>query len=218
MKKAPICLCVPCQDMVHAGFWSDSLRMTGFWTSRHPDQELLMVAKSGTILCRNRYLIAKEALATGASHLMWLDTDMRFPPDTIDRFLAHDKDIVIANYVQRGGPLTSTAQTIYDEPMITHPHSTGLEQALQGGFGLALIRREVFEQMDAPWFANPWDTAIEDYVGEDVFWCAQVRRYGFDAWVDHDVSKQVHHMGVVAYHHGHAAQLREAREQQSDAA
>lgn len=214
MKKAPICICVPCQQLVHAGFWVDQARLTGYWTRRFPDHEIILVAQHGTILVRQRHMIAEQALKAGASHLFWIDSDMRFPHDALERMLAHDKDIVVANYITRGGELTPTARTLRDEPMFTHEHSTGLEEALQCGFGLALIRREVFEEMDRPWFAIPWDTDREDFIGEDVFWCNMARRSGFNIFVDHDVSKAVRHCGNLEYHHVHAEQQMKQKERQ----
>ena len=204
--KSPICICVPCGTMVHTGFTFDLTRMVGYWTRRHPDQELKLISLPGTVLARQRFQIAKKALEDDAGHLLWIDSDMRFPHDALDRLLAHDKDIVLANYSTRGGILVSTACALDESELVTRPDSTGLEIALHGGFGLALIKREVFEQMNYPWFACPFDLDRDDFIGEDVFWCAQARKSGFDVWVDQDVSKEMRHCGSFEYTHEHAAQ------------
>ena len=45
-----------------------------------------------------------HALAVDATHILWLDSDMRFPADTLGRLLARNRDIVGANYCARRFP------------------------------------------------------------------------------------------------------------------
>src|SRR5687768_10817830 len=73
---------------------------------------------TGTYLHYNRELLLHQALETeGATHLMFIDTDLIFPVDGVSRLLAHNKAIVGANYNQRSqaqllerGALTATVK------------------------------------------------------------------------------------------------------------
>jgi hypothetical protein len=66
------------------------------------------------------------------------------------------------------------------------------------GFGMVLIRKEVFEKTPKPWF---WfdTTAKGGTIGEDIYFCAKAFDSGFDTIVDHDLSKHIRHIGTYEY-------------------
>jgi hypothetical protein len=40
-------------------------------------------------------------------------------------------------------------------------------------------------------------------LGEDIYFCINAGRYGFDIFIDHDLSKQVRHVGIFEFGHEH---------------
>lgn len=54
------------------------------------------------VLVRKHNILSKRTISGGYSHLFLIESDVLPPPDTIDRLLAHDKDMVTAVYLLRG--------------------------------------------------------------------------------------------------------------------
>ena len=138
-------------------------------------------------------LFRSFAQQIGASHLLFVDSDMRFPEDTLDRLLAADVDIIAANYLQRTPPQWWTSRR--QGEAIGSGGCTGRQEVDSAGCGLMLIRLRVFDLLTRPWFATPYDG--QNHVGEDMYFCQQARQHGFAVWIDHDVSQHVRHQGTI---------------------
>lgn len=209
-----VAICVPADDMCVSSFALDLAKLYGF-THRFIQEgvisDLGLLMSRGTYVHTGRQALAEEALAAGADYTFWLDSDMRFPKDALVRLLMHEKPFVACNYPKRGVPPEFVAikrVTTKDDPgevFKTLPDSEGLEEAEAVGFGCALIRRDVFERMDKPWFFFRWDQETGKHVGEDVFFCQRARESGTAILVDHDLSKEITHTGSFDYSIGHAA-------------
>ena len=145
----------------------------------------------GSILSNLRLGMVNGALTHGATHLLMIDSDMRFPPDTLDRLLSHDVDIVAANCVPRGGGGTTARRADYSQ--IPSKGKTGLERAHIVGFGVVLISAAVFRKLERPWFLMPYDADTRRHLTDDVYFCLRAREAGFTIWVDHDLSQKVGH-------------------------
>lgn len=146
---------------------------------------------SGSYISNNRIAIVRQALETNAGHILFLDSDMRFPADTLQRLLLHDKDIIGANYKQRTQEEWTARK---DGKFIGKGFGLGEVDTL--GLGVTLIKRAVFEKFE-PWFAMPYDPQEKKQVGEDVYFCTMAKQNGFKIWVDHDLSHEVKHTGTV---------------------
>jgi hypothetical protein len=91
----------------------------------------------------------------------------------------------------------------------TAPDSEGLQPVDYIGMGVMMVKREVFEKVEAPWFAIPYSTIGQHYIGEDVFFCRKAREAGYEVLVDHDLSHQVKHIGTFEYSHEGAWAMKE---------
>ena len=157
----------------------------------------------GSVLPGNRELLAEQMLEMGASHILYLDSDMRFPPDTLNRLLARDKAIVGSNAVTRKGFIRPYAGGFDGLPVYSNGKS-GIEKVMTVGAGILLIRREVFEAMKKPWFMFPWMGERLGHGGEDAYFCRMAAEAGFDTWIDHDLTQEVRHIGTFEYGMEHA--------------
>lgn len=128
----------------------------------------------------------------GATHILWLDADMTFPRDAAIRLLAHDKEIVAANYVSRTGRPRPTAMA--GGLWVFSRDATGLEQVDHVGMGVFLMKTSVAQNLPHPRFWYSTDTETED-----VYFCRLLKAAGHDIWVDHDLSKEVGHVGQYTY-------------------
>lgn len=200
-----VAICVPCRDQVCAGFSFDLAQLVGFHAAAGMD--LGLYHSPGTLIADQRVSLAKEAIAAGATDLLWIDSDMRFPKNALQRLLARNQKIVAANYTTRVLPVHAVAQ-IYDGNdwlyVPTRKESTGLEKVTAAGMGLMLTSADVFKAMPDPWFHIGYSTKNGKFLGEDISFCMHAAKAGFDTYIDHDVSKEVRHIGVLEFMHEHA--------------
>jgi hypothetical protein len=66
-----------------------------------------------------------------------------------------------------------------------------------------LIDVEVFKQIPKPWFMLDYMPEIDDFVGEDWYFCSLLEKAGIPIYVDHDASKRVGHIGPFTFDHSH---------------
>ena len=218
MKTNYIAVCTPARDMVHTMFTYDLVNMVCFHTLNTNDAISLKISE-GTLIANQRAELSLDAMREGCSHILFIDSDMRFPQDMISRLLAHDLDIVATNCARRRMPTGPTAQ-IYKENgdrelVWSMPDSTGLQEVGSVGMGVMMIKAGVFKALSEPWYETPWRHDKRGYIGEDVFFCRKAREAGFKIWIDHDVSKEIGHIGMFEFKHDHTwaiKDLEKARE------
>lgn len=197
-----IAVCVPARDMVHTGFTFDLVAAVGHHVAATKDV-VMPLFNYGTLLVDQRNTLVEEALESNATHILWIDSDMRFPREVIERLLERDLDIVAANCSRRRPPASFIALG-YDPDkgfynVQTTPESTGVEPVVAVGFGVMMVKAEVFKAMPKPWHQLIWNEADQRFVGEDMEWCAKAKAHGFTVHIDHDLSKEILHTGTHDY-------------------
>jgi hypothetical protein len=130
-----------------------------------------------------------------ATHFLFLDSDMVFPRHTLERLLVHDLDVVACNYAVKQVPPYPVTTYLNGAYVYTNDDSTGLEQVGGIGMGVALFKRRVFEEIVRPRFLVAWRERQKSYVGEDIFLCNLLHTAKIPLIIDHDLSKEVGHMG-----------------------
>lgn len=200
-----VAVCVPARDMVHTSFAFDLARAAAFHAA-NSDDRLLLFQSLGTLICNQRQELAKEAIAAGADWILYLDSDMRFPKDVIGRLLAHGEPVVAANYATRRAPVQPVAfrHAGLSERVQTAPDSTGLEKVFAVGMGVFLVRADALAGLPLPWFQIGWAPGLADFVGEDLHFCRLLGEHGFPVLIDHDLSREIRHLGNFEYELNHA--------------
>lgn len=196
-----VAVCTPAGDMVHTEYASskDHMLMYSFGTQDPRLGNLAIYTYGSSILPFSRQMLAQMALDQGATHLLWIDSDMAFPRDLIHRFLGHTEPIVGINAMSRRPPHNNTAQSAPGVQIETRPESTGTEKVYRVGFGVAWIAAEVFKAIEPPWFEFEWSSELKCYRGEDYVFCERAAKAGFECVIDHDISKLVMHVGHFGY-------------------
>lgn len=220
-----VMVAVPTHDMVPALFSYDLAGMMAFTCSNFvgPDrliESVGLVFLTNTYIHRARQELAEEAIKRGVDCVLWLDSDMRFPKETLIYLLKHNEDIVGVNYSKRGIPPEFVAAKSHSPPerLVTGPDSTGLEEVESVGFGVVLMRASVLRTLDPPersghpWFWHEWVAEGDTHVGEDVFFCRMAREAGFTVYVDHDLSKACAHIGTLEFTTEHPLAVLEGAE------
>lgn len=203
-----LAICLPCRDILHTSFAYDLARLTAYWSAKHVPKggSLMLYTSQGTLIADQRQSLVIEALNANADYILFLDTDMRFPKDLVDRLHAHGKEIVAANYSTRRVPAkpVAFANDRCDDLVYTTKDSTGLEEVAAVGMGAMLESTEVYKKLGLPFFTIGYSQAAGDFFGEDVFHCRKARDAGFKVFIDHDVSKEVRHIGSFEFTFEHA--------------
>lgn len=163
-----------------------------------------IVSTEGYTTAEGRSYCVIQALKHNCSHILFIDDDMTFPEDTIERLLAHGKEIVGVNSMSRTLPLTTTVALLKDGEHWPHDHvppyykmPTELFEVYSIGMGVALIDLSIFDTIEKPWFKFHTHESGKILIGEDAWMCLQARNKGYKIWCDPTLS--IGHWGEFNY-------------------
>lgn len=204
-----LAICLPCRDMVHTGFAYDLARLCAYFGAREVAKggALHIFTSKGTLIASQREELAEQALMAGCDHILWLDSDMRFPKDIVERLAAHKKTIVACNYATRRLPVKTVAFDVVESEwacVYTGEKDTGLREVAAVGMGCMLVDCDVYKKLAKPWHLIGYSQKTNDYSGEDIFFCKQAGHAGHKIYIDQDASKEVKHIGEFEFSHDHA--------------
>ena len=158
---------------------------------------------------RARNTCASKFLSGDATHLMFVDADIKFNPTDVVKLLTHDKDIVGGIYPQKTLPPKMVVNTIDNGK-----REGNLIEVGTIGTGFMLIKRTVFEKLIEEG-ATPYNDQMElinnnqydffqctidsrgTYLTEDWSFCRRWRQVGGEVWVDLDIALE--HVGYFRF-------------------
>jgi hypothetical protein len=158
---------------------------------------------------RARNTCASKFLSGDATHLMFVDADIKFNPTDVVRLLTHDKDIVGGIYPQKTLPPKMVVNTIDNGK-----REGNLIEVGTIGTGFMLIKRTVFEKLIEEG-ATPYNDQMElinnnqydffqctidsrgRYLTEDWSFCRRWRQVGGEVWADLDIALE--HVGYFRF-------------------
>jgi hypothetical protein len=159
----------------------------------------------------NRFV--RNFLESDCTHLFWTESDMLMPFWTIPALLQHDKDIASGVYFLRNG---GGQPCLYQKgDAIVH---TGIHSAIPvsmfpedstfkvhcPGMGCVLMKREVLENIEAPWFdlKEGWDKQTDKTYGygQDIYFYSKVADAGHEVWVDSSIHCGQVYEGNISIH------------------
>jgi len=210
-----VAICVPSTDMVHADF-AMSLAALAHQSNAilEIDQQsfepipICLVNVRDSLLIGSRNRAVDEARALGATHMLFIDSDLILHRQTLRRLLAFDRDIVGGTYVKRRPPHPLLGKGVDGRDLadIVAGEAVKPGELLEVGAlpgGCLLIKMSVFDAFngDLP-FQTPV-TRVEgqppQIEGEDYFFCRRARELGFKVWLDWVTSFHIQHLGQQAF-------------------
>ena len=195
MRK--ILIAIPCMDMVSARF-AQSLA-----TLRKVDTCVVSFL-TGSLVYDARNKLAGYAIEMEADYILWLDSDMVFAPDTLEKMIGtmeqhKEVDILSGLYFRRGQPFTPVA---FDKLEINQENECEYEDMqdvpeklseIAGcGFGCVLMRTDCLFDI-ASKYGGVWFTPLGN-VGEDCSFCIRARNEGYKIFMDPSIE-----LGHMAY-------------------
>lgn len=176
--------------------------------------DLAIQNSKGSILPQLRQRLVDAAIEAEATHILFLDTDMVFPPYLLNELLKHKRPVVACNCPTKCLPSSPTARfkgPDYNGTPVFQQDFVEREDPLLGvwrvGTGVMLINMEVFTQISSPYFPIQFDEQLNDYVGEDWGFCEKLEEAGIPILLDVHLSHTIKHVGNLAYGHEHTVQL-----------
>ena len=201
LKTTRVHICMPCYGgmLTESTFmsyikWSNAARQLGIdWTMETMTNESLISRARNTLTAK--FLHNKDS-----THLMFIDADIGWEPWHLMVLLDRQVDVIGGLYPMKSLPVKWCVNG-FDG---AEEGPNGLQEVTKTGTGFLLIKRDVFEKMDAhpavkpfindiglPTELNPhmktyFDTAVREnrYYSEDWTFCENWRDIGGKVWVD----------------------------------
>lgn len=165
--------------------------------------------------CRND--LTHSFLQSDCTHILFIDSDIKFTYEQVERILSHDEDIVGGFYtIKQDGPTRLCCNTLAD---VGKPNEDGLVQMKYMGTGFLRISRKVFEVMQQElgeqlsyvedgdgkvkhdfWrMGVAYDKSVgkRRWLSEDWQFCQFALDLGFSIWADAKI--MLEHVGTAIY-------------------
>ena len=202
LKTTRVHICMPCYggQLTESTFmsfikWANVARQLGIdWTVETMTNESLISRARNTLTAK--FLHTKES-----THLMFIDADIGWEPWHLLVMLNAQKDVIGGLYPMKSLPIKWCVNGI---PDAEQNDPSGLIEVTKTGTGFLLIKRDVFDKLNAhpavKSFTNDigldpvlniymktyFDTAVREnrYYSEDWTFCENWRDIGGQVWVD----------------------------------
>ena len=214
LKTTKVHICMPCYGgmLTESTFmsfikWSNTARQLGIdWTMETMTNESLISRARNT-------LTAKFLANNDSTHLMFIDADIGWEPWHLLVMLNRDVDVIGGLYPMKSLPIKWCVNG-FDG---AEQGPDGLQEVTKTGTGFLLIKRHVFEKLNAhpavknfandiglpaelnPYMKTYFDTAVREnrYYSEDWTFCENWRDLGGKIWVDKRVL--LRHTGTYVF-------------------
>jgi hypothetical protein len=210
-QKQPVklALCIPNLGDWQSDFGMSMLQMCVYISAtlfeEGQDRQVIVVDRRTSMLPRSRQESLESALHQGCTHALFVDTDQTFPRDLCHRLMAWKKPVVACNIALKVLPSFPTARargaTAFGVPITSEAPKTGLEKVWRVGAGIMLVDLSILKNVPKPWFEIHYSAKNEQFVGEDWFFVGRLEAAGIDVYIDHELSRQVGHVGQYIYSH-----------------
>lgn len=197
-------IAIPCMDMVHTGFFKSVLQL-----QRKEEVGFSIISSSLIYDARNN--LAKNAVDGGFDRILWLDSDMEFDRDLLNRLIddmdENNLDVVSGIYFTRKSPsMPCFYQKVgyyHDDendsvsPVAMHYYEYPQDQlfTVEGmGFGAVLVKTDLVKKVQEK-YGLPFSPILG--FGEDLSFCIRARDIGAQLWVDSRI--KCGHIGQIVY-------------------
>jgi hypothetical protein len=215
LKTTRVHICMPCYGgmLTESTFmsyikWSNTCRQLGIdWTMETMTNESLISRARNTLTAK--FLHNKES-----THLMFVDADIGWEPWHLLVMLNAQKDVIGGLYPMKSLPVKWCVNG-FDGAQVSEDGT--LQEVSKTGTGFMLIKRDVFEKLNAhpatkpfindiglpvelnPYMKTYFDTAVREnrYYSEDWTFCENWRDIGGQVWVDKRVL--LRHTGTYVF-------------------
>jgi hypothetical protein len=202
-KTPSIMILVPAMEMVNAEF-AQHLAMAAANMVAN-GIKINCAFNIGSVITIARRNLTDIFLKSDFDYAWWVDSDMKFPIDAPIKLLKRGVHLVGANYRRRRFPnpgftgMMGSAGNFTE--LVTDDNSPPMQQVDVLPHGMMLVHRSVYEKIPQPHYLQDYVPEINLEIGEDIYFCNKAKQAGFDVWVDHDLSKEIAHIGIFHFNY-----------------
>lgn len=177
--------------------------------------------RNESLITRARNILTAMFLASPCTHLMFIDADIEFDPESVVKLLRMNKPIAVGAYPKKTLPIQYAINLKIVDPIknTVRRDSGGNIEVLDASTGFFMIKREVVEKLIV---AHPelhlkndssidpslnkycyalFDTALDPtdnrYLSEDYFFCRLWQALGGEIWLDPSI--KLNHVGSYTF-------------------
>lgn len=147
--------------------------------------QMQMFLGIGCYIHQNRDVCVRQAIEAGCTHLLFVDSDVMFNPDAIQKMIKHAEngiDIIGGRYNKKILPIESTVKEDIKELSEVHFVPTGF----------LLVDMEVYKKIGKPYFS--FEDGAES---EDMYFCEKAIKNGYKVMCDPTI--EIGHLGTVVF-------------------
>jgi hypothetical protein len=214
IQKSFVAICTPCYGgQVTEKHYVSMISYTIACMKNDMTFSVETMANESLVTRARNNLVAKVMLNPKATHLMFIDADVGFNPESVYKLIAHDKDVVGGIYPKK----TFEPDYVFN-PSPDANREGDLIEVEDIGTGFLLIKREVIQKMfdsfpnlkhrnninigneAEPFMYALFDTDIDDqgnYLSEDYTFCKRWRELGGKIYAD--TSIPLTHTGYYSF-------------------
>jgi hypothetical protein len=183
---------IPCPEFVNSSFAFDNLPMV-IGTARKAGHEMYLKYQSGVRTDKNRNVILQEFLNAGLDYVLWLDADMMYPHNIVEKYLEADFDVIGCLYFKRVHPFDPIAYITNPDATPSAPYMSidpskipdnAIAEVDGLGFGGMMVRMEVYKGMGEDKWTHYGDNfhipePRAEQMTHDLVFCRDAQRHGF---------------------------------------
>ena len=134
-------------------------------------------------------------------YIMFIDSDIIFNTIHFEKLLKMDKDVACAPYLMDGGILYALVKHMDNNYFQKNGHYKFMEKTElinykedfkvdYCGMGFMLIKKNIIEQIEYPWFCPKiltFDNDIVEFTSEDVAFCLKLKEKNIDIYINPNI-------------------------------
>jgi uncharacterized membrane protein len=200
--KAPsVMILVPAMEMVNAEFAQHLAMACASMVAN--GIRINCAFNIGSVITIARRNLTDIFMKSDFDYAWWIDSDMKFPIDAPLRLLRRGVPLVGTNYRRRRFPNPGftgmMGQPGSFTELVTDDNSPPMQDVDVIPHGCVMVHRSVYEKIPQPHYIQDFVPHMNLEIGEDIYFCRKAREAGFQVWCDHELSKEIAHIGIFHY-------------------
>lgn len=205
--------------MIHMETIASIAHMVAFSSAKGRRVAFPPLSGVSSILADSRNRLVDRFIETGATWLLFIDSDMVIPEYGLEKLLSCNRKVVTGLYVRKTPPFMCVHSIRLEDGKYDHslPPTNDLIEITTCGGGFLLIHKSIFRMIKRPYFFNPIDSHIDGgaVAGEDCGFCENLENAEIKIYLDPTV--QLGHIGQITCMPRYRADYeRQVREQKNE--